>query len=65
MVIASVRHKTNIRCEEQTELVEIATKNQHFQFDGQLYEHVGCDAIGSPMGRFMATAVICLIVEKF
>ena len=65
MVIASVRHKTNIRCEEQTELVEIATKNQHLQFDEQLYEQVGGDAIGSPMGRIMATVVICLIEEKF
>ena len=65
MVIASVRHKTNIRCEELTEFDEIATKNQLFQFDGQLYEQFDDVAKGSPMGTIMATAVMCLIEEKF
>ena len=65
MVIASVRHKTNIRCEELTEFDEIATKNQLFQFDGQLYEQFDDVAMGSPMGTIMATAVMCLIEEKF
>ena len=65
MVIASIRHKTNIRCEEQTELVEIGAKNQLFQFDGQLYEQVDSVAMGSSMGPIMATAVMCLIEEKF
>ena len=65
MVISSVRHKTNIRCEELTELVEIGTKNQLFQFDGQLYEQFDGVAMVSPMGPIMATAVMCLIEEKF
>ena len=65
MVITSVRHKTNIRCEELSELIEIATKNQLFQFDGQLYEHFDGVAMGSPTGPIMATAVMCLIEEKF
>ena len=65
MVIASIRHKTNIRCEEQTELVEIGAKNQLFLFDGQLYKQVDGVAMGSSMGPIMATAVMCLIEEKF
>ena len=65
MVIASVRHKTNIRCEELTERDEIATKNQLLQFDGHLYEQFDGVTMGSPMGPIMATAVMCLIEEKF
>ena len=65
MVIASVRHKTNIRCEVLTEFDEIATKNQLFQFDGHPYELFDCVAMGSPMGPIMATAIMCLIKEKF
>ena len=65
MLIGSVRHKSNIWSEELTELVEIATKNQLFQFDRKLYEQVDDVAMGSQMGLIMATAVMCLIEEMF
>ena len=63
MLIGSVRHKSNIWSEELTELVEIATKNQLFQFDRKLYEQVDDVPMGSRMGLIMATAVMCLIEE--
>jgi len=36
--------------------VEVAAKNQLFQFDGHLYEQVDGVAMGSPLGPLMANA---------
>ena len=44
--------------------LEVATKNQLFQFDDKLYEQVDGVAIGSPMGPVMAYAFLCSIDEK-
>ena len=46
------------------ELLEIATKNQLFQFEGNLYEQVDGVAMGSPLGPLMANAFMCNIEEK-
>ena len=42
---------------QRTELLEIATKNQLFQFDGQLYQQVDGVAMGSFLGPLMADNV--------
>ena len=47
-----------------TELLRIATKDQLFQFDGQLYEQVDGVAMGSPLGPLMANVFLCSIEEK-
>ena len=40
----------NLEKEELTQLLEVATTNLLFQFDGQLYEQTGGVAMGSPLG---------------
>ena len=47
-----------------TTLLEIATSNQLFQFDGQLYEQIDGVAMGSPLGPLMANVVMCHLEEK-
>ena len=46
------------------ELLEIATKHQLFQFDGQLYQQIDGVAMGSPLGPFMANALMCSVEER-
>lgn len=41
----------------------MATKNQLFQFDGNLYEQRGGDAMGSPLGPLIANSFLCNIEE--
>ena len=48
----------------KTNLLEIATKNQLFQFEENLYEQVDGVAMGSPFGPLMANAFMCHIEEK-
>ena len=42
----------------------MATKNQLFQFNGNLYEQVDRVAMGSPLGPLMANAFMCSMEEK-
>ena len=42
----------------------VSTKNQLFQFQGVLYEHVDGVAIGSPLGPLVANALMCNIEEQ-
>ena len=46
------------------ELLRIATKNQLFQFEGNLYEQVDGVAMGSPLGPLMANSFMCNIEEQ-
>ena len=46
------------------ELISVATKNQLFQFNGNLYEQVDGVAMGSPLGPLMANAFMCTVKEK-
>ena len=46
------------------ELLSVATKNQLFQFNGNLYEQVDGVAMGSPLGPLMANAFTCSVEEK-
>ena len=45
------------------ELLNIATKNQLFQFEGNLYEQVDGVMMGSPLGPLMAKTLTCSIEE--
>ncbi|CAH3151296.1 unnamed protein product, partial [Porites lobata] len=46
------------------DLLRIATKNQLFQFEGNLYEQVDGVAMGSPLGPLMANAFMCKIEKQ-
>ena len=54
----------NITKTDLIELIAIATKNQLFQFQGNLYEQVDGVAMSSPLGPLMANAFMCNIEEK-
>ena len=54
----------NITKTDLIELLEIATKNKLFQFEGNLYEQVDGVSMGSPLGPLMANAFMCNIEEK-
>ena len=54
----------NIKKTNLIELLEVATKNQLFQFEGNLYEQVDGVAMGSPLGPLMANAFMCNIEEQ-
>ncbi|XP_071944677.1 uncharacterized protein [Antedon mediterranea] len=45
-------------------LLNIATKDQLFQFNGNLYEQVDGVAMGSPLGPLMANVFMCHIEER-
>ena len=57
-------HDLNITKSELIELLRIATKNQLFQFEGNLYEQVDGVAMGSPLGPLMANAFMCNIEKQ-
>ena len=46
------------------ELLNIATKNQLFQFEGSLYEQIDGVAMGSPLGPLMANTFMCSIEDR-
>ena len=46
------------------EMLEIATRHQLFQFDGQLYQQIDGVAMGSPLGPLMANALMCSVEER-
>ena len=56
-------YNLNITEADLIELLEVSTKNQLFQFQGALYEHVDGVAMGSPPGSLMANAFMCNIEE--
>jgi hypothetical protein len=57
-------YNLNLSEDQLVKLLEIATKDQLFQFDGQLFKQVDGVAMGSPLGPLMANAMMCLIEEK-
>ena len=57
-------HNLNITKSDLIELLRIATKNQLFQFEGNLYEQVDGVAMGSPLGPLMANAFMCNIEKQ-
>ena len=47
-----------------TKLLEIATTNQLFPFNGQLYEQIDGVAMGSPLGPLMANVFLCHLEDN-
>ena len=54
----------NITKTDLIELLEIATKNQLFQFEGNLFKQVDEVVMSSPLGQLMAYAFMCNMEEK-
>ena len=54
----------NLHKDQLVKLLEIATTNQLFQFDGQSYEKTDGVAMGSPLGPLMANVFMCHLEEK-
>lgn len=54
----------NISKDDLTELLNLATKDQLFQFHGILCEQIDGVAMGSPLGPLMANAFMCSIEEN-
>ena len=57
-------HSLNICEGHLIELLTIATKDQLFQFNGDLYEQIDGVAMGSPLGPLMTNTFMCFIEEK-
>lgn len=57
-------HGLNLQKDQLVKLLEIATTNQLFQFDGQLYEQTDGVAMGSPLGPLMANVFMRHLEEK-
>ena len=53
----------NITKSDLIELLELATKHQLFQYNGELYEQKDGVGMGSPLGPLMANAFLCHIEE--
>ncbi|XP_022790727.1 uncharacterized protein LOC111330169 [Stylophora pistillata] len=60
----NVTHNLNITKPDPVRLLEVATINQLFQFDGKLYEQIDSVAMGFPLGPLVANAFLCSIEEK-
>lgn len=56
-------NKLNLTKADLVNLLEAATKNQLFQFDGSLYEQIDGVAMGSPLGPLLANVFMCFIEE--
>ena len=57
-------HNLNITKTDLFELLRVATKNQLFQFEGDLFEQTDGVAMGSPLGPLMANTFMCNNIEK-
>ena len=58
------KYNLNISRQDLTDLLNIATKDQLFQFEGTLYEQFDCVAMGSPLGPLIANVFMCSIEEQ-
>ncbi|XP_044183223.1 uncharacterized protein LOC122963901 [Acropora millepora] len=54
----------NLRQHQLGRLLEIATTNQPFRFNGQLYQQTDGVAMGSPLAPLMANVFMCHLEEK-
>ena len=57
-------HSLNITKSDLIELLRIATKQQLFQFEGNLYQQVDGVTMGPPLGPLMANAFVCNIEKQ-
>ena len=58
------QYNLNISRQDLTDLLNIATKDQLFQFEGTLYEQFDGVAMGSPLGPLIANVFMCSIEEQ-
>ena len=56
-------HSMQLQKHQLMDLLEIATTNQLFQFNGELYEETGGVAMGSPLGPLLANVFMCHIED--
>ena len=57
-------HSMQLQKHQLTDLLEIATTNQLFQFNGELYEQTDGVAMGSPLGPLLANVFMCHIENQ-
>ena len=57
-------HNLNITKTDLIELLRVATKNQLFQFEGDLFEQTDGVAMCSPLGPLMANTFMCSIEKQ-
>ena len=57
-------HSMQLQKHQLTDLLEIATTNQLFPFNGELYEQTDGVAMGSPLGPLLANVVMCHIENQ-
>ena len=57
-------HELNLSRDQLIELHNAATKNQLFQFNGNLYEQTDGVAMGSPLGPLLANVFMCSVEDK-
>ena len=57
-------YKTKLHKNDLKELLESATTNQLFQFNGKLYQQIEGVAMDSPVGLLLANTFMCHIDEK-
>ena len=58
------QYNLNISRQDLTDLLNIATKDQLFQFEGTLYEQFDGVAMASPLGSLIANVFMCSIEEQ-
>ena len=54
----------NLQKDQLTQLLRMASTDQLFQFDGQLYEQCEGVAMGSPLGPLLANVFMCHLEER-
>ena len=57
-------YNMNISKDDLMELLSVATTNELFQFNGNLYEQVDGVAMKSPLGPLIVNAIMCSVEEK-
>jgi len=56
----SKTHELNLSRDQLIEILNAATKNQLFQYNGNLYEQTDGVAMGSPLGPLLTNVLFCL-----
>ena len=57
-------YNLNISRQDLEKLLMIATMNQLFQFNGELFQQTDGVALGSPLGSLLANVFLCSIEDK-
>ena len=60
----NLTYDLNIEKDQLAQLLRMASTDQLFQFDGQLYEQCKGVAMGSPLGPLLANVFMCHLEER-